>query len=202
MLLVSTRRSTPNRAEPEPGSGRRKTRRDGEALGTGRLDNFARAWPSRRFDPNQSYPSGSHIPAQSPPLTSAQAPAPRGRAARAQSPLPARPLPSSAVGDGTAQKTLFILLHPTTPKTESRPRASRQSSGSLGAGRRRWEGPSVGSAQAQGVSREISRCLVTGGRLSAVCPGDHCTRWTPKASSLSRRRSFLTQFLPFSAWLV
>ena len=98
MPLVSKRRSTPNRAEPEPGRGRRKTRQSGEALGMQSPENCVRTWPSRRFDPNQSDPPGSQIPAQSPPLTFASAPAPRGRAARAQSPLLARPLPSNAVG--------------------------------------------------------------------------------------------------------
>lgn len=78
-------------------------------------ENFARAWPSRRFDPNQSDPSGSQIPAQSPPLTFTSAPAPRGRAARAQSALLARPLPSNAVGRGMEplrQQFSFCCIRP------------------------------------------------------------------------------------------
>lgn len=176
MPLVSKRRSTPNRAEPEPGRGRRKTRQYGEALGMQSPENCARTWPSRRFDPNQSDPPGSQIPAQSPPLTFASAPAPRGRAARAQSPLLARPLPSNAVGRRMDRSE--NTFHPSaSDRSQTGKLALGFATGfrSLGAGRRRWERPSTGSAQAQGVSREISSCLVTGSQLSPVCPEDQCT---------------------------
>lgn len=66
MPLVSKRRSTPNRAEPEPGRGRRKTRQYGEALGMQSPENCARTWPSRRFDPNQSDPPRISDPSAEP----------------------------------------------------------------------------------------------------------------------------------------
>ena len=46
-----------------------------------------------------------------------------------RAPCPASAFQCGGAGDGTAQTTVFFLLHPTTPKPESRPRPSRQSSG-------------------------------------------------------------------------